>query len=161
MIQNSSNNEFSHKWYDELAEGKLKEETLMHKAKVKESWGNTTPGVMKFCAWLINNFENFHELDYNVLVKLQECCYDTSNAGNTQAHEERRDDLTHESSVCKIRRSEMMKYSFNAEEEYIAIKEFEYLNHSKDNLDAHRELLRIIKEGWLVETPDDEFLLFY
>ncbi|GJT26514.1 hypothetical protein Tco_0906789 [Tanacetum coccineum] len=35
-----------HKWYDELADGKLKEETL---------------------------FENFHELDYNVLVKLQEC----------------------------------------------------------------------------------------
>ncbi|GJS69936.1 hypothetical protein Tco_0702777 [Tanacetum coccineum] len=26
-----------HKWYDELADGKLKEETLMHKAKVKES----------------------------------------------------------------------------------------------------------------------------
>ncbi|GJS30711.1 hypothetical protein Tco_0491331 [Tanacetum coccineum] len=26
-----------HKWYDELVDGKLKEETLMHKAKVKES----------------------------------------------------------------------------------------------------------------------------
>ncbi|GJV72353.1 hypothetical protein Tco_1492348 [Tanacetum coccineum] len=62
-----------HKWYDELADGKLKEETLMHKAQVEESWGNATPGVMKFYAWLINSFENFHELDYNVLVKLQEC----------------------------------------------------------------------------------------
>ncbi|GJR96887.1 hypothetical protein Tco_0269061 [Tanacetum coccineum] len=62
-----------HKWYDELADGILKEETLMHKAKVEESWGNATPGVMKFCAWLINSFGNFHELDYNVLVKLQEC----------------------------------------------------------------------------------------
>nr|GEV09280.1 hypothetical protein [Tanacetum cinerariifolium] len=62
-----------HKWYDELADGKLKEETLMHKAKVEESWGNATPGVMKFYAWLINSFGNFHELDYNVLVKLQEC----------------------------------------------------------------------------------------
>ncbi|GKA67051.1 hypothetical protein Tco_0766859, partial [Tanacetum coccineum] len=136
-----------HKWYDELAEGKLKEETLMHKAKVKESWGNTTPGVMKFCAWLINNFENFHELDYNVLVKLQECWWIIN------AHE-----VTPFTrlEICKIRRSEMMKYSFNADEEYIAIKEFEYLNHSKDNLDAHRELLRIIKEGWLVETPDDD-----
>ncbi|GJY93859.1 hypothetical protein Tco_0509641, partial [Tanacetum coccineum] len=191
-----------HKWYDELADGKLKEETLMHKAKVEESWGNATPGVMKFYAWLINSFENFHELDYNVLVKLQECWwkinahevapftrlesygqrpyanfktekahdpyldinrifgrnYDTSNAGNTQdnqGHEERRDDPTHEPSVCKIRRFEMMKYSFNADEEYIAIKESEYLNHSKNNLDAYRELLRIINEGWVMATPDE------
>ncbi|GJZ97718.1 hypothetical protein Tco_0670171 [Tanacetum coccineum] len=62
-----------HKWYDELADGRLKEETLMHKAKVKESWGNATPGVIKLCAWLINSFRNFHKLDYNVLVKLQQC----------------------------------------------------------------------------------------
>nr|GFB23559.1 hypothetical protein [Tanacetum cinerariifolium] len=62
-----------HKWYNELADGKLKEETLMHKAKVEESWGNATPGVMKLYAWSINSFKNFHELDYNVLVKLQKC----------------------------------------------------------------------------------------
>ncbi|GJS88854.1 hypothetical protein Tco_0771490 [Tanacetum coccineum] len=62
-----------HKWYDELADRKLKGKTLIHKAKVKESWGNATPCVMKFHAWLINSFGNFHELDYNVLVKLQEC----------------------------------------------------------------------------------------
>nr|GEW06593.1 hypothetical protein [Tanacetum cinerariifolium] len=85
--------------------------------------------------------------------------YDTSNAGNThdkQGHEECVDDPTHEPSVCKIRRFEMMKYSFNVNEEYIAIKESEYLNHSKDNLDAYQELLRIIDEGWVVATPDDE-----
>ncbi|GJZ49922.1 hypothetical protein Tco_0604112 [Tanacetum coccineum] len=62
-----------HKWYDELVDGKLKEETLMHKAKVAESWGDATPGVMKLYAWLKNTFENFYKLDYNVLVKLQEC----------------------------------------------------------------------------------------
>ncbi|GJT57598.1 hypothetical protein Tco_0992652 [Tanacetum coccineum] len=62
-----------HKWYDELVDGKLKEETLMHKVKVEESWGDATPGVMKFCAWLKNSFENFYKLDYNVLVKMQEC----------------------------------------------------------------------------------------
>ncbi|GKD73515.1 hypothetical protein Tco_1331797, partial [Tanacetum coccineum] len=136
-------------------------------------------------------FGNFHELEYNVLVNLQECWwkinahevepftrlesygqrpyanfktekardpyleinhifyrnYDTSNAGNTQynqGNEEHRDDSTHEPSVCKIRRFEMMKYSFNVDKEYIAIKDSEYLYHSKDNLDAYRELLRII-----------------
>ncbi|GJU88708.1 putative reverse transcriptase domain-containing protein [Tanacetum coccineum] len=192
-----------HKWYDELADGKLKDETLMHKAKVEESWGNATPGMMKFCAWLINSFRNFHELDYNVLVKQQECWwknnahevapftrlesygqrpyanfitkkahdpyldinnifgrnYDTTNADNTKnnrGHKERRDDPTLEPSVRKIKRFELMKYSFNADEEYIAIKESEYLNHSKDNLDAYRELLRIINKGWVMATPDEE-----
>ncbi|GJZ34974.1 hypothetical protein Tco_0580791 [Tanacetum coccineum] len=70
--------------------------------------------------------------------------YDTSNDGNTQdnqGHEECRDDPTLEPLVCKIRRFEMMKYSFNVDKEYIVIKESEYLNHSKDNLDAYRELL--------------------
>nr|GEY09091.1 hypothetical protein [Tanacetum cinerariifolium] len=99
-----------HKWYDKLADGMLKEETLMHKAKVKESWGNATP----------------------------------------------MDDPTLEPSVCKIRRFEMMKYSFNVDKDYIAIKEFEYLNHSKDSLDAYQELLRIINEGWVVTTTDEE-----
>ncbi|GKB77738.1 hypothetical protein Tco_0944633 [Tanacetum coccineum] len=66
------------------------------------------------------------------------------------------DDPALEPSVCKNRRFEMMKYSFNAEEEYIAIKESEYLNHSKDNLDAYQELLRNIDEGWAVAIPDEE-----
>nr|GEZ83737.1 hypothetical protein [Tanacetum cinerariifolium] len=70
--------------------------------------------------------------------------YDTSNAQDNKGHEERKDDPTLEPSVYKIKRFEMMKYSFNPDEEYIAIKESEYLNHSKDNLDAYRELLRII-----------------
>nr|GEW99340.1 hypothetical protein [Tanacetum cinerariifolium] len=164
-----------HKWSDELGDGKLKEETLLHKVKVKESFGNATPGLMKLCAWLINSFGNFHELDYNVLVKLQECwwkinahevapftrleSYDQrpyANIKTEKGHEERMDDPILESSVSKIRRFKMIKYSFNADEEYIAIKESKYLNHSEENLDAYRELLRIINEGWVVATPNDE-----
>ncbi|GJZ03423.1 hypothetical protein Tco_0536698 [Tanacetum coccineum] len=162
-----------HKWYDGLANGKLKEEILMHKVKVEKSSGNTTPD------WKINAHEvapftpsesydqrpytNFktkkaHDpyLDINRIFGRN---YETINAGNTQynqEHEERRDDPTHEPPVCKIRRFEMMKYSFNANEEYISTKESEYLNHSKDNIDTYRELLRIINKGWVVTTPDDE-----
>nr|GEW68216.1 hypothetical protein [Tanacetum cinerariifolium] len=135
-------------------------------------------------------FGNFYELDYIVLVKLQECWwkinanevasftrlenygqrpyanikterahdpflevnnifdrnYDTCNTQGNQGHKEHMDDPTLEPSVCKIRRFKMMKYSFNDDEEYIAIKESEYLNHSKNSLDAYRELLRIIDE---------------
>ncbi|GJT01999.1 hypothetical protein Tco_0823168 [Tanacetum coccineum] len=62
-----------HKWYDELADGKLKYETLALRAKIEGSWGDATPGVVKFCKWLKSCLENFHELEYKVLVKLQEC----------------------------------------------------------------------------------------
>ncbi|GKC01053.1 hypothetical protein Tco_0987189 [Tanacetum coccineum] len=37
-----------HRWHDELANGKLKDETLALKAKIKGSWGDATPGVIKF-----------------------------------------------------------------------------------------------------------------
>nr|GEV16722.1 reverse transcriptase domain-containing protein [Tanacetum cinerariifolium] len=40
-----------HKWYDELTDGKLKEEALMHKAEFEESWVDATLVVLKFCAW--------------------------------------------------------------------------------------------------------------
>ncbi|GKD79233.1 hypothetical protein Tco_1341854 [Tanacetum coccineum] len=167
-----------HKWYDELADGKMKEETLMHKEKVEESWGYTTPNLQE-CWWKMNAHEvtpftylesygerpyaNFKtEKAHDPYLKINRIFgrnYDTSNTCNTQdnqGHEERRDDPTHEPSVCKIKRFEMMKYSFNADEEYIAIKEFEYLNHLKDNLNAYQEILRIIEDGWLIATPDDE-----
>ncbi|GJW63902.1 hypothetical protein Tco_0115786 [Tanacetum coccineum] len=53
-------------------------------------------------------------------------------------------------------RFKMMKYSFDDDEEYITIKESKYLNHSKDSLDAYRELLRLIDEGWVMTTPEDK-----
>ncbi|GKA81395.1 hypothetical protein Tco_0788087 [Tanacetum coccineum] len=84
--------------------------------------------------------------------------YDASNAGtqDKQGNEKRRDDPALEPSICKNRRFKIMKYSFNANEEYIAIKESECLNHSKDNLDAYREILRNIDKGWVVAIPDEE-----
>ncbi|GJX95175.1 hypothetical protein Tco_0349761 [Tanacetum coccineum] len=144
-------------WYEELANGKLKDETLSFKAKIEGSWGDATPEVMKFCAWLKNSFKNFHELDYDVLVKLQECWwkvnaheiapftrmenfgqgpyanmkiektsdpyldvnrifgrnYEASNVGDTQENQEHKGNPNPEPSNCKIRRFEMMKYSFN------------------------------------------------
>ncbi|GKC23473.1 hypothetical protein Tco_1025623 [Tanacetum coccineum] len=61
-----------HKWYDNLFDGVLKEEALMHKAIHKGSLGNATQGLRIFCSWLKGCFENFHELDYELLVKLEE-----------------------------------------------------------------------------------------
>ncbi|GJY03769.1 hypothetical protein Tco_0369709 [Tanacetum coccineum] len=158
----------NHKWYDELTDGKLKEEALMHKARFEESWGDATSGVVKFCAWLKSSFENFHELDYDVLGKLEECWwkvnahenasfarwenhnhgpyantktkkpydpyldinhifgrnYGANNAGNTQDSQEQKKEH-HDLSICQVRRFKMMKYSFDVDDEYVAVKEHE------------------------------------
>ncbi|GKB62605.1 hypothetical protein Tco_0918791 [Tanacetum coccineum] len=179
-----------HSWYDELADGKLKDETLALKAKTEESWGDATLGVLKFCKWLKNCFENFHELEYKK-VNTQEIApftrmenfgqrpyaniktkwgnnphldtnrifgrnYEASNVSGTQGHNDDKDDPTPELPAYKIRRFDMMNYSFHDGKEYISIKESEHLNHSKPSLDAYRELLRLIEEGWVVTSPIKE-----
>ncbi|GJX27241.1 hypothetical protein Tco_0233537 [Tanacetum coccineum] len=169
-----------HKWYNELADGKLKVEALMHKAKVKESWGDATPDVIKFCAWLKSSFENFHELDHDVLVKLEECWwkvnaheitpftrwenygrgpytniktektydpyldinsifgrnYGANNVGDTQGCQERKEEHNkhtesskpaHDPSICQVRRFEMIKYSFDADDDMFSLKRTETL----------------------------------
>ncbi|GKB70069.1 hypothetical protein Tco_0931481 [Tanacetum coccineum] len=176
------------------------DEILALKAKMEGSWGDATLEVIKYCRWLKSCFKNFHELEYEVLVKLQECWwkvnaheiapftrmenfgrgpyanmktewasnnyldvnrifrryYEASNVGCIQENHRHKGDPIPEPSNCKVRRFEMMKYSFDDDEEYITIKESEYLNHSKDSLDAYRELLRLINEGWVVTTPEDK-----
>ncbi|GKA21573.1 reverse transcriptase domain-containing protein, partial [Tanacetum coccineum] len=62
-----------YKCYDDLVDGKLKEETLKQKTIYERSWGHATQGVMNFYAWLKRCFGNFHKFDYELLVKLEEC----------------------------------------------------------------------------------------
>ncbi|GJR81952.1 hypothetical protein Tco_0152737 [Tanacetum coccineum] len=75
-------------------------------------------------------------------------CYNQEDQGH-------KDDPIPEPSNCKVRRFEMMKYSFDDDEEYITIKESEYIKHSKDSLDAYQELLRLIDDGWVMTTPEE------
>ncbi|GJX08872.1 hypothetical protein Tco_0196804 [Tanacetum coccineum] len=175
----------------------------MYKSRIEGSWGDVTPGIMKFCAWLKNSFENFHELDYDVLVKLEECWWkvntdevcpftrwdnrlrgpyvnakpkwtfdpylninrkpernnETNNGGNIQEGQRCNEGLTHEPLACKIRRFEMTKYTFEADEEYVSIKELKHINRSESNMDAryaYRELFCKMDDGWLVTRAMDE-----
>ncbi|GJY88418.1 hypothetical protein Tco_0503046 [Tanacetum coccineum] len=131
-----------HKWYNELADGKLKVEALMHKAKVEGSWGDATLGVMKLCAWLKSSFENFHKLDHDVLVKLEECWWKVN---------------AHEIALFTQIMEQTTPYSFDTDDEYVAIKEHEH--HSRANVDsyqAYREPFRIMDEGWLVAMVKEE-----
>ncbi|GJR95395.1 hypothetical protein Tco_0267569 [Tanacetum coccineum] len=167
MVQVGSMTYFQdHRWYDELVDGKLNDETLALKGKIEGSWGDMTLGVINFCRWLKSFFENFHELEYEVLVKLQECWWKVNVheiAPFTRMENFKRGPYENIKTEWAINpyldinfgRFEMMKYSFNDDEEYITIKESEYLKHSKDSLDAYQELLRLIDEGWVVTTPDE------
>ncbi|GJY34593.1 hypothetical protein Tco_0419062 [Tanacetum coccineum] len=139
-----------HSWYDELPDGKLKDETLALKTKVEGSWGDATPGMINICKWLKNCFENFYELEYEVKGD-----HEANNVSCDQEDQEHKDDPIPEPSNCKVRRFEMMKYSFNDKEEYITIKESEHLSHSKKSLDVYRELLHLTNEGWVVTTPNE------
>ncbi|GKD55887.1 hypothetical protein Tco_1289274 [Tanacetum coccineum] len=90
-------------------------------------------------------FKNFHELDYNVLVKLEECWwkvnidevfpftrnYETNNYEDMQGGQRCMEDLDHEPSACKIKRFEMTKYTFETDEEFIEIKELEHITVQK------------------------------
>ncbi|GKA38721.1 hypothetical protein Tco_0731272 [Tanacetum coccineum] len=58
---------------------------------------------------------------------------------------------TREVPVCQIKRYKMIKYSFNDEEEYVAIKEDEYNDltiTSEEACRAYQEIFRMMDEGW-------------
>ncbi|GKA01656.1 hypothetical protein Tco_0674321 [Tanacetum coccineum] len=55
-----------------LADMNLKEEALKQKAIYETSWGDESQSVMNLCAWLKKSFGNIHELDYELLIKLED-----------------------------------------------------------------------------------------
>ncbi|GJY77054.1 hypothetical protein Tco_0482170 [Tanacetum coccineum] len=131
-----------HKWYDELADGVLKEEALIHKAKFEESWGDATPEVMKFCAWN----------------------YGANNAGNTQDSQEHKKEH-HDPSICQVRRFDMMKYSFDIDDDYMAIKEHEHLTIQDPTL-THVKLIENVfalrmKDGLICCNKIDKLVMVY
>ncbi|GJU17203.1 hypothetical protein Tco_1145169 [Tanacetum coccineum] len=141
-----------YEWYNELTDGNLKEDALKQKVIYEKSWGNTSQSEMNFCAWLKRSFGNFHELDYELLIKLQDYWWKVNNREcspfsywmnyiqgpyanyyrnilDKEEHEdEERCELfdDQERPVCNIKRFEMIKYSFRKDEEYVVVKENEY-----------------------------------
>ncbi|GKC03573.1 hypothetical protein Tco_0995183 [Tanacetum coccineum] len=59
----------------------------------------------------------------------------------------------HELPVCNIRRYMMTKYSFNNDEEYVAVKEDEYGDPTitrEEACRAYQEIFQKLNEGWMV-----------
>ncbi|GKA61541.1 hypothetical protein Tco_0760948 [Tanacetum coccineum] len=154
-----------YEWYNELADGNLKEEALKQKAIYERSRGDASLSVMNLCTWfkrdpLRGPYANFFttydpHLDINYIFDMNN---NASNMSNVQEEERNErcnlfNDTAHNALGCKIRRFEMMKYSFGHDEECVPIKECEYDDLTQTNEDAcqaYQEIFRSMDEGWVV-----------
>ncbi|GJW53322.1 hypothetical protein Tco_0097407 [Tanacetum coccineum] len=124
-----------------LKDGKIKEEALKNKAIME--------GIIEDED---NELSNEGWRRWNV--------YENTNHG----HEEKQYEMEHENKgicelfddqewlVCNIRRFEMIKYSFKDDEEYVAVKEYEYddlTSISEDGCRAYQEIFHKMDEGWM------------
>ncbi|GJW03639.1 hypothetical protein Tco_1562495 [Tanacetum coccineum] len=128
-------------WYEALEDSELKDEALRNKAIMEG---------------LINDDESSN--DCWKRWKSHEIYYHNYNEGEheNKTHEEGHELCgieTHEVSVCQIKRYKMIKYLFNDEEEYVAVKEDEYDDltlTSEEAYQAYQEIFRMMDEGWMV-----------
>ncbi|GKE00362.1 hypothetical protein Tco_1388345, partial [Tanacetum coccineum] len=156
-------------WYNELADGNLKEEALKKKAIFERSWGDASQSVINIYAWLKRDhirgqYANFFttydpHLDINSIFGMNNNASNISNVQDEELNESCNlfNDTAHNASICKIRRFEMIKYSFGQDEEYVAIKECEYDDLTKTNEDAcraYQEIFRSMDERWVVTRAE-------
>ncbi|GJR88179.1 hypothetical protein Tco_0212190 [Tanacetum coccineum] len=80
------------------------------------------------------------------------------NEGDDESHNKSEELCeVHELPMCNIRRYMMIKYSFNNDEKYIAIKIDEYANLTitrEEACQAYQEIFRIMDEGWMVTRAE-------
>ncbi|GJS29166.1 hypothetical protein Tco_0489786 [Tanacetum coccineum] len=127
-------------WYEALEDGKLKDEALKIKAVMKG---------------IINEDDESHNEGWRRWHGYKITINDHEERENEKEHgnEERCelfDNPHHKTPVCKIRRFEMIKYSFGQVEECVAIKECKYDDLTKTNEDSYRayqEIFRSMDEG--------------
>ncbi|GJR56536.1 hypothetical protein Tco_1407057 [Tanacetum coccineum] len=63
----------NYEWYEGLKnDGDLKEESLKEKAILEGSWGSKNREGKNFYSWLKESFGNYHELDYELMMKSKE-----------------------------------------------------------------------------------------
>ncbi|GJS49977.1 hypothetical protein Tco_0600098, partial [Tanacetum coccineum] len=130
-------------WYEALEDGKLKDEALKNKAimegMINKDDESHNEGWRRWDGYE-NTIHNHEEREIEEQYENEERCELFNNPH-------------HETPVCKIRRFEMIKYSFGQDEEYVAIKECEYEDLTITNEDAcraYQEIFRSMDKGWMV-----------
>ncbi|GJZ09921.1 VIER F-box protein 2 [Tanacetum coccineum] len=133
-------------WYEALEDSELKDEALRNKAIMEGLISDDESSNDCWKRW------NSHEIYYHD--------YDEGEYKNKTREEghELCGIKTREVPVCQIKRYEMIKYSFNNEEEYVAVKEDEY-----DDLTITRPRERNIDEYWwrIYKSGDLEEIYFF
>ncbi|GKB95699.1 hypothetical protein Tco_0981836 [Tanacetum coccineum] len=130
-----------YKWYEALEDCKLKNEALRNKAimegSIKEDDDESRYEQKR--QWnTYTNYDDAYEINHEH-NKSKELCE------------------VHEQPVCNIRRYMMIKYSFNDDEEYVAVKEDEYDDLTvtrKEACRAYQEIFQIMDEGWMVTRAE-------
>ncbi|GJW85396.1 hypothetical protein Tco_0158541 [Tanacetum coccineum] len=158
--ENGVSYEIDQEWDNNLMDGSSKDEALEQKAIYEESWGNAKQSVINFCGWLKMTFRNFHELDYELLEKLQDYWWKVNNRECSPFANWRdyiRGPYANYYSTGlqykKIRDDQV----FGDDEKYVAVKEDEYddlTSTSEDACRAYQEIFLIMDEGWTVTRAD-------
>ncbi|GJZ38736.1 hypothetical protein Tco_0585299 [Tanacetum coccineum] len=132
-------------WYEALEDSELKDEALRNKAIMEGLISDDESSNDCWKRW------KSHEIYYHD--------YDEGEYEN-ETHEEGHELCgikTREVPVCQIKRYKMIKYSFNDEEEYVAVKEDEYDDltiTSEEACRAYQEIFRMMDEGWMVTRTE-------
>ncbi|GJU39915.1 hypothetical protein Tco_1192872 [Tanacetum coccineum] len=128
-------------WYEALENSELKDEALRNKAImegfIKED--NDESHYKQERRWNIyTNYDDAYEIDHEDNEREELC-------------------EVHDLLVCNVRRYMMIKYSFNNDEEYVAVKEDEYDDLTitrKEAYQAYQEIFRIMDEEWMVTRAE-------
>ncbi|GKA91680.1 hypothetical protein Tco_0813605 [Tanacetum coccineum] len=124
-------------WYEALEDSALKDLALKNKA-IMEGFINEDDDVSRYeqmRRWNIyTNYDDAYEINHGN-NKREELCE------------------IHKPPVCNIRKYMMIKYSFNNDEEFVAVKEEEYdylIIIKKEACQVYQEIFWIMDEGWVV-----------
>ncbi|GKE56470.1 hypothetical protein Tco_1495655 [Tanacetum coccineum] len=132
-------------WYEALDDSELKDEALRNKAIMEGLISDDESGNDCWKRWK-NHEIYYHNYDEG------ECENETYDEGHELCGIK-----TREVPVCQIKRYKMIKYLFNDEEEYVAVKEDEYDDltiTSEEACRAYQENFRMMDEGWMVTRTE-------
>ncbi|GJS44501.1 hypothetical protein Tco_0569544 [Tanacetum coccineum] len=127
-----------YEWYEALEDSELKDLALRNKASMDGliSDDDNESCYKQRLRWEVyTNYDDAYEINHEE----EESCED------------------HEPPACNIRKFMMIKYSFNDDEEYVAIKEDEYDDLAitrKEACQAYQEIFRMMDEGWTVTRAE-------
>ncbi|GKA42071.1 hypothetical protein Tco_0734731 [Tanacetum coccineum] len=131
---------WDYEWYEALEDCKLKDEALRNKAimegSIKEDDESRYEQKRQWNTY--TNYDDAYEINHEH-NKSEELCE------------------IQEQPVCNIRRYMMIKYSFNDDDEYVAVEEDEYDDLTvtrKEACRAYQEIFQIMDEGWMVTRAE-------